>query len=80
MAIGSLVASIVGVPLMFLCYTGILGAIVGIVLGIIAINQIKQSGEEGRGLAIAGIIIGAVTLLLVTVVLIIIGVGYSVNR
>jgi Domain of unknown function (DUF4190) len=80
MAIGSLVASLVGVPLMFLCYTGILAAIVGIVLGIIAINQIKQSGEEGRGFAIAGIIIGAVTLLL-TVVLIIIGVGYyAVNR
>jgi hypothetical protein len=80
MAIGSLVASIVGVPLTFLCYTGALGAIVGIVLGFIAINQIKQSGEEGRGFAIAGIIIGAVTLLL-TVVLIIIGVGYyAMNR
>jgi hypothetical protein len=57
MAIGSLVASVVGV-----C-CGI-GAIVGIVLGIIAMNQIKTSGEKGNGLAIAGIAVGVVALLL----------------
>jgi hypothetical protein len=57
MAIASLVASCVGV----LC--GI-GSIVGIVLGIIAMNQIKQTREGGHGLAIAGIAVGGVTLLL----------------
>lgn len=60
MAIGSLVASVIGV-VPFLC--GI-GSIIGIVLGIIALNQIKTSGEGGRGLAIAGIAIGAVTFLI----------------
>jgi uncharacterized membrane protein len=55
MAIGSLVASLVG----FLCW---LGAIAGIVLGIVALNQIKQTHEEGHGLAIAGIAIGALSL------------------
>jgi hypothetical protein len=34
------------------------------VLGVVALNQIKVSGESGRGLALAGIIVGAVTLLL----------------
>jgi len=62
MAIGSLVASVLGVPLFFACFTGILAAIAGIVLGIIALNQVKQSGEQGRGLALAGIWIGAVVL------------------
>lgn len=57
MAIGSLVASVVGV-----C-CGI-GSIVGIVLGIVAMNQIKQSGEKGHGLAIAGIVVGVLSLLL----------------
>ncbi|BBZ21070.1 DUF4190 domain-containing protein [Mycolicibacterium gadium] len=57
MAIGSLVASIVG----FCC--GI-GSIVGIVLGIVAMNQIKQSGEKGHGLAVAGIAVGALSLLI----------------
>jgi hypothetical protein len=57
MAIASIVASCVGV----LC--GI-GSIVGIALGIVALNQIKQTREGGHGLAIAGIVVGAVTLLL----------------
>jgi hypothetical protein len=64
MAIGSLVASIVGVPLFFACFTGAVAAIAGIVLGIVALNQIKQSGDQGRGLAIAGIVIGGVVLAL----------------
>ena len=57
MAIGSLVASVVGV-----C-CGI-GSIIGIVLGIVAMNQIKERGENGQGLAIAGIAVGAATLLI----------------
>jgi hypothetical protein len=56
MAIGSLIASIIGV----LC--GI-GSLIGIVLGVVALNQIKQSREGGHGLAIAGIAVGAFTLL-----------------
>jgi Domain of unknown function (DUF4190) len=60
LAIGSLVASLVGfVPF---CFFGI-GSLIGIVLGIVALNQIKQKGEGGRGLAIAGIIVGGVSLL-----------------
>jgi Domain of unknown function (DUF4190) len=55
LAIASLVASVVS-----LC--GI-GSIAGIILGVVAINQIKVSGESGRGLALAGIVVGAVTLL-----------------
>jgi Domain of unknown function (DUF4190) len=57
MAIASIIASCIGV----LC--GI-GSIVGIALGIVALNQIKQSREGGHGLAIAGIVVGGVTLLL----------------
>ena len=36
------------------------GSIAGVVLGIIALNQIKEKGEGGHGLAIAGIAVGAV--------------------
>jgi Domain of unknown function (DUF4190) len=57
MAIASIIASCIGV----LC--GI-GSIVGIALGIVALNQIKQTREGGHGLAIAGIVVGGVTLLL----------------
>ncbi|HXR44195.1 MAG TPA: DUF4190 domain-containing protein [Pseudolysinimonas sp.] len=44
----------------------ILGIVVplgGIIVGPIALGQIKRTGESGRGLAIAGIIIGAVVIL-----------------
>ena len=60
LAIASLIASGIGI-LPFICG---LGSIIGIVLGVVALNQIKTSGEGGRGLAIAGIAVGAVTFLL----------------
>jgi hypothetical protein len=60
MAIASLVASLIGfVPF---CFFGI-GSIIGIVLGIVALNQIKNTHEGGHGLAIAGIVVGGVSLL-----------------
>jgi peptidyl-prolyl cis-trans isomerase B (cyclophilin B) len=33
-------------------------SIVGIILGFIALSQIKRTGEQGRGLALAAVIIG----------------------
>ena len=57
LAIAALVVSIVGG-----CVYGV-GAIVGIILGVVALGQIKRSGEQGRGLAIAGIALGAAYIL-----------------
>jgi predicted acyltransferase len=51
LAIASLVCGIVG------CFYGI-PAIVAIVLGFVARNQIKQNPQEGSGMALAGIILG----------------------
>ncbi|MGH7734201.1 MAG: DUF4190 domain-containing protein [Gemmatimonadales bacterium] len=74
LAIGSLVTSIAGVvlgiPLTFLCYVGLLIPIVGIVLGAVALNQINRTNQQGRGLAIAGIVVGAITVVLLVVLLI----------
>lgn len=55
-AIASLVSSVVTL-------FGI-GSIIGIALGAYALNQIAVNGAGGRGLAIAGILVGALTLLL----------------
>jgi len=57
LAIAALVASGIGV------FCGI-GSIAGIVLGVIALNQITQSGQNGRGLALAGVVVGAVSLVI----------------
>jgi hypothetical protein len=64
LAVASLITSIVGIPLSFLCYLGLPLAIVGIVLGIVSLSQINRTHHQGRGLAIAGIAIGSVTLTL----------------
>ncbi|HWC13331.1 MAG TPA: DUF4190 domain-containing protein [Actinomycetota bacterium] len=58
-AIASLVLGIVGV-------TGIpfVASVVAIILGYMARTEIAQRGEEGRGLATAGIILGWVGVLL----------------
>lgn len=39
-------------------------SILGIILGFIALAQIKRTGEQGRGLALAAIIIGFIALAL----------------
>jgi hypothetical protein len=57
MAIWSLVASLVGI----LCT---IGSLVGIALGVIALNQIKERRQGGHGLAIAGIAVGIATLII----------------
>lgn len=57
LAVFALVSSLVGL----LCGVG---SVIGIVLGVIALNQVKRSGQQGRGLAIAGIAVGAVSLII----------------
>ncbi|BBY05159.1 DUF4190 domain-containing protein [Mycobacterium noviomagense] len=52
LAIASLVTSLVGVV-----FCGI-PSIVGLILGIIAMQQTKRTGQEGHGLAVAGVIVG----------------------
>ncbi len=47
-------------------------SLVGAILGFVALSQIKRTGEQGRGLAIAAIIIGLVEIVLGIVVAIIV--------
>jgi hypothetical protein len=76
LAVASLVTSIAGVlfgiPLAIFCYIGWVIPVVGAVMGGIALNQIKQRGQQGRGLAIAGIAIGAGTAALLVLVMVIV--------
>ena len=59
-AIASLVCSVFG----WLC---VIGGILGIIFGFLALGQIKQTGQGGRGMAIAGIVIGAIVTAIVIV-------------
>ena len=63
MAIASLSCSASRVPLLCLCYVGIPVAIVGLVLGLVALNNMKKyNNPDGRGLALAGAIVGGCVL------------------
>ena len=47
-----------------------LGSLVGLILGLVALKQIKNRNQGGRGIAIAGVVLGIVGLVLFVVVLI----------
>ncbi len=59
MAIASLVTSLAG-----LATCGVT-SIVGVILGFVALNQIRQRNQDGRGMALAGIWIGIGIIVLV---------------
>lgn len=49
-------------------WVGGLGAILALILGIVGLKQIKRSGQRGKGLAIAGIVLGCLGVLTLIVV------------
>lgn len=58
----------------FLCCGA--GAIIGLVLSIMGLNQIKKTNEKGKGLAIAGIVLSSIGF----VVAIIVGIISGISR
>lgn len=65
--------------IIFCWFAGILG----LVFGYIALSQIKRTGQRGRGLALAGVIISWIAVGIVviwTVVIIVAGGIYLVNQ
>lgn len=56
-----------------------LPCVVGVVLGFVALSQIKNSGgaQQGRGLAIAGVIVGFT---IIAMALLLIGVGVAASH
>lgn len=74
LAIASLITSLVGFLLTFVGF-GWLISMVGIALGFIALNQIKQTGQSGRGLAIAGIVLGSAMFVISLILVFVISAG-----
>ena len=75
MAITSLVVAVLSFFLAFVAVGG-LGGIVAVVLGVMALRRVKESGQGGRGLAIGGIAVGALSILLgivMTIVFVFVG-------
>jgi len=77
MSIAALVCGISGLATLVLCGIGVIPAILGVVFGVIGKKKVEQSGGalQGRGMALAGAICGAVAigLFLIWLVLVLIG-------
>lgn len=69
LAILSLIASLVG----FIMFLPVIGQIAGVIMGHISLKQIKTTGERGHGMALAGLLIGYISLGLI--VLFVIGIS-----
>ena len=83
LAIGSLVSGVIGVMLTFMCFccgpfalVGGVAGLVAVVLGLIALSQIKAGKGGGRGLAIGGIICGIICGILVPLLLLVVIASY----
>lgn len=61
LAIVSMIASIVG----FLWILPFFGPLTGVITGHISLRQISRTGEKGRGMALAGVIVGYVGLAII---------------
>jgi hypothetical protein len=55
-AVTSLVLGILSIPGAYIFVPGLVCGIIGIVLAVNAIKQVKESGGRGKGLAVAGLI------------------------
>jgi hypothetical protein len=66
LAIVSLVSSLVG-----LLIIPLIGSVVGVITGHMSLGQIRNTGEQGRGLALAGTILGYVGLAFIVLGLIV---------
>ena len=77
-AVASLVTGIASLLLSWCCGLGLVG-IVAVVLGVKARGEIRRSGgtQSGDGLALAGIITGAVAIVLGLVVLVAVAIALS---
>lgn len=65
----AMVLGIIGVVFAF-CIIGVVPAIIGLILGIIAVVRIRRTGARGNGMAIAGVVLSAVAIVIVTIAII----------
>ncbi len=76
LALGSLICGLIGL------FTGPLAGIPAIITGHIALNRIKRTGDaiQGKGQAIAGLILGYITTFLLGFVLILAAAGFAAGN
>jgi hypothetical protein len=72
-AIAALVNGLVGITFFWTVFLGVC-SVLGIVFGHVSLSQLKVSGHEGRGMAMAGLVLGYVSLGFWALILLIAGI------
>jgi hypothetical protein len=70
MAIASMVLGIV--------WAGWIGSILAVVFGHVALKQIERTGQGGRGMAVAGLVLGYLGLSILALIMVIIAIGSAI--
>jgi hypothetical protein len=71
----SIAALVLGILAVIIPYIGLIIGILAIVFGKISLNEIKKRGEQGKGLAIAGLVCGIVGTVLYAIIIIFLIIG-----
>ena len=81
LAVLSMVLGIVSITIGWCCYFGVLTSPVAIGLGIFSLFQIKNDPNKygGKGMAIAGIVLGALYFVFVALIILIWGLGFLMS-
>lgn len=72
----SIVALVLGILAVSLPYIGFLIGIVAIVFASLSLKEIKRNGEQGRGMAIAGLVCGIVGTAIYAILLLIVLIAF----
>ena len=77
MAVTSMILGIASITLGLCCYFGILTAPIAVILGIVSLVQIKNTPNRygGKGMSIAGIIMGALYFVILALIVVFYGIG-----
>jgi len=73
----SMIFGIVSIPLLFCCYLGIPLAIAGAVLGVVGVGKANKGQASNKGMAVAGIVCSAATLVILVAIIILYAVGVA---
>ncbi|ALR11989.1 hypothetical protein MYCSP_11700 [Mycobacteroides saopaulense] len=68
--VSALVVGIIAILLSCTVFGGFLGGLVAVVLGVVGLLRVKRSEADNRGVAIGGIALGALAVLLSTLILV----------
>lgn len=74
----SIAALVLGILSIIFPYIGFIIGIIAIVFANLALKEIKRKGEQGRGMAIAGLVCGIIATAIYAIILIVVIIGIVV--